>query len=295
MMTMTTKSIHTLYYKGDILMLADIQDKTYDTMEDFARDPFYENFQITIKLALNLIFIGIFAIVSIAMCLTKNETTIAMLVPLVLLSGVIMMCMLAFGSSSISTCIKENIERTVSANMFDTAMMEIDNKIAFCQKHDLSLADMAFDIASFYCMVDYYYEDNVRIQLQLRKLLEVFIDSYDEIKTYVLIDKAMTSDIVNIAPDIYNNSTYPFIRKIHHDIFLEKLADIAPNEPLKYDAYTNSLKKTLREFAENNKDGIEQMHYNLKRLYPIQKQRHEINLEYNFKKFQDSMGIPEIV
>jgi len=102
---------------------------------------------------------------------------------------------------------------------------------------------------------------------------------YDDVRRYIITQKAVDGSIIKIDPEEYDNG----IR-----IYLVKMQDMlryGPNRASKI--WDDVIFHELGDYADKNRDLVDQMRYNLKQMFVITKERKE---EKNKRNFEELMA-----
>ena len=142
-------------------------------------------------------------------------------------------------------------------------------------------------IRRYYTLIDTWKEPTVDPfwYLYMPDEINTTLEQYKEYYSGMLMHKAITEDIRKEYSDIYNEQTKPFLEKFGSKMrFYESRSEYRSID----------LCRELEQiFEKRHKDEIEQLNYNIKRLYPLARARKEDKLKTNFEKWFDEQTIGE--
>ncbi len=135
----------------------------------------------------------------------------------------------------------------------------------------------------------YYSSYMIYIVPRLKELYGALL-KYDSVKSYVLTSTAADKKIRKKYSDIFNAETGKYLEEMDKAL----VGNIETTDEHKYqEEHVRFLKKVFSEYAEENKDAVEQLNYNMKQLYPLLRQRKKERLKANYEKWLSSTLLPE--
>jgi len=177
-------------------------------------------------------------------------------------------CATGFREYRIRKFLKNNLRRFFDEFEDDLRQIDTDN---YSLEETLAIITRYTDICKEF--------PNIVPEYYLRKelpFIQMALEKYKSYYSFMLITHAIDDELISEYPDIYKEQTQPFIRMVQSK--LQVIDD-------------GLWKMLLSNFKAAHAQEIEQLHYNMSRLYPIAKERKQKQLENNFEKWFSEQAI----
>lgn len=99
---------------------------------------------------------------------------------------------------------------------------------------------------------------------------------YDDVRRYIITQKAVDGSIIKIDPEEYDNGIRLYL------VQMQDMLRYGPNKASKI--WDDVIFHELGDYADKNRDLVNQMRYNLKQMFAITKERKEEKYKRNFEE-----------